>query len=740
MHKKQISAFSSPLSQLQQREVQPLTKKDLEGIEKNINLILENFLLKPNDQNNNNNNIKVDKANNNNTNSITLDFPALTVPPLNNSEHEDLYKSPLLGMFNHTYPNTVVDLVNKLNKILIRDYFEKLNPMIPVVDIKRFNETWKEKTKHSLLLINSILAISAARLPSGDDISIQKSKHKPGGVFFDAAKELLDSLYDDPRLETIQALLLLLQAESSFSRLDSAFMFLGMAVQMTNSLGLLRVDNSLTMEEKEERSRVFYCVYTYNRWMSFILGKPYSLDDSDIDVPFPTMPNFDRKSKDFFISFIKLSRILGEIWKFGYSVRPKANYQSWQSHITDSKSTLRQLRSSLAKCLKELPDDLQYQYLPNTDPRSFLQLNNFSSYVGYINIMFHACIILLHQPYINTSLSSLSPIKHKNYNNIGPIEACLTAATTITDIFKYTRKHDKMAFTYFRHPFFCLLKSMGIELLIMNASSDYAQEAKQALADTLSEFKAGSEKLIYYDSDILAKELEEVSKIVNGQFSISLPMLMQILELHKGESGGCNNNSGNGNGGSNINNKKRSQDQIEDDKIIDTGERDDNNNDKYIITSLFDPEEIMNDGAVVVDPMDISAISILILSWCDTAASVVGRKYGKYTYKFSTGKTLAGTLGAIVVGTTIGLIFWNNNSSDLTSFNYNVSINDSDSNSSNGGINRLLTLSLLTGVIGGISELVDVYGLDDNLVIPIFSGSLLWLLLVAFGFGRKNID
>lgn len=127
----------------------------------------------------------------------------------------------------------------------------------------------------------------------------------------------------------------------------------------------------------------------------------------------------------------------------------------------------------------------------------------------------------------------------------------------------------------------------------------------------------------------------------------------------------------------------------------------------------------------------------MILSWCDTAASVVGRKYGKYTCRFSTGKTLAGTLGAITVGTMIGLIFWSNNSSDSTSFNYNVAIDDSDSSSNNGDINRLLILSLFTGAVGGISELVDIYGLDDNLVMPIFSGSLLWLLLIGFGFGKK---
>ncbi|CAG8807203.1 21867_t:CDS:2, partial [Dentiscutata erythropus] len=65
-------------------------------------------------------------------------------------------------------------------------------------------------------------------------------------------------MYDTPRLETVQSLILLSHAEVSVSRFNSGSMFLGMAVQMAHALHLERDDDTLPLEEDEERRRVFY--------------------------------------------------------------------------------------------------------------------------------------------------------------------------------------------------------------------------------------------------------------------------------------------------------------------------------------------------------------------------------------------------------------------------------------------------------------------------------------------------
>ncbi|CAI2175474.1 17555_t:CDS:2 [Funneliformis geosporum] len=128
-------------------------------------------------------------------------------------------------------------------------------------------------------------------------------------------------------------------------------------------------------------------------------------------------------------------------------------------------------------------------------------------------------------------------------------------------------------------------------------------------------------------------------------------------------------------------------------------------------------------GVLTLFPKDIASISILILSWCDTAASFVGRRWGKYTYKFRNGKSLAGTLGAMTVGSIAAFIFWGLLKHD----------HESSSWVEEKSLLSLPILTILTGIIGGTSELIDLWGLDDNLVIPLLSGTILWILLIGLG-------
>ncbi|CAG8556760.1 4215_t:CDS:2 [Rhizophagus irregularis] len=477
----------------------------------------------------------------NKSNSIVLDIPILTESTRNESNQ---VTSPLSLILNHTFPSSVVELVDKLSKIsinpfdlsanssptninsttsnvsstpdvtpspkasipppskelcqhLIHEYFTQFNVTIPILDRRKFIDHWRnENTKHSQLLVTATLALAAARY--SDDPSIQKTPDKPGGVFFDSAKKLLDTLYDTPRLETVQALLLLTHAENTVSRLDSTYMFLGMAVQMAHALHLERSDsNNLLPEEDEERRRVFYCIYCCDRWLSFIFGKPYAIDDINVNVPLPTLPSFERPARNFFIAFVKLSRILGQIWRFGYSSQPKAAESTWVDHAMDQKSMLRQIRAALAKWLKELPDELQYQYLPNTDLRTY---NN---------------------PKIEA--------------NQGPIKTCLTAATTITDIAKTTRHFDKKALCNFQYPVYGILQSAMMEMVIMNGSADHAQDAKKALNDTIEELRGAAENANIGFLKEMLKELEGIMMITNGSsggnhLSIPLPLVIQMLE------------------------------------------------------------------------------------------------------------------------------------------------------------------------------------------------------------------
>ena len=148
---------------------------------------------------------------------------------------------------------------------------------------------------------------------------------------------------------------------------------------------------------------------------------------------------------------------------------------------------------------------------------------------------------------------------------------------------------------------------------------------------------------------------------------------------------------------------------------------------------------------------DVAVVSVLLLSWCDTAASTFGRLYGRYTPRVRKGKSLAGSLACFVFGVGASAFFWGfvaprtdgRFDQGVNSFAYQgrltlpspareamgLSIRQA---TVEGGL-ALVVLSLASGLIASVSELADVWELDDNLTIPIFCGLGIGAFLWAFG-------
>src|SRR6266542_3655909 len=127
---------------------------------------------------------------------------------------------------------------------------------------------------------------------------------------------------------------------------------------------------------------------------------------------------------------------------------------------------------------------------------------------------------------------------------------CLTAATTITDIARTTRHFDKKSFCHFLYPIYGMLQSAVMEMVIMNGSAEYAQDAKKALNDTLEELRSAAENANYGSLKEIVKELECIMMIANGNtdsnhFSIPFPLVLQMLEFQQSNNNNNNNNNNN---------------------------------------------------------------------------------------------------------------------------------------------------------------------------------------------------
>lgn len=95
----------------------------------------------------------------------------------------------------------------------------------------------------------------------------------------------------------------------------------------------------------------------------------------------------------------------------------------------------------------------------------------------------------------------------------------------------------------------------------------------------------------------------------------------------------------------------------------------------------------------------IAVLSILFLVFADPIASIVGVYLGKD--RLFPNKTLQGTIAASVTCFCITLVY----------VNY---LGQSSSN--------IFLFSFLAGVVGGISELMSAFNIDDNFTIPVVSG------------------
>lgn len=144
-------------------------------------------------------------------------------------------------------------------------------------------------------------------------------------------------------------------------------------------------------------------------------------------------------------------------------------------------------------------------------------------------------------------------------------------------------------------------------------------------------------------------------------------------------------------------------------------------------------------SVLTVFPKDIAVLSILLLSWCDTAASTFGRAWGRYTPRIRRGKSLAGSLASFVIGALTAAMFfgsvvpgtprWGDDPAGAVTWAGRLALGGSEVK---GGW-ALGVMSVVTGLVASFSEAVDVFGLDDNVTIPVLSAIGVWGFLKVFG-------
>ncbi|KZT22890.1 hypothetical protein NEOLEDRAFT_1180474 [Neolentinus lepideus HHB14362 ss-1] len=171
---------------------------------------------------------------------------------------------------------------------------------------------------------------------------------------------------------------------------------------------------------------------------------------------------------------------------------------------------------------------------------------------------------------------------------------------------------------------------------------------------------------------------------------------------------------------------------------------------------------------LTVYPLDIAVVSILILSWADTAASTIGRLYGKHTPRlptytirlpfsrrsfpiFAARKSVAGFLAASLTGFLAATYFWGRVAParpaecswtweggvlpghapsqwvvGAKEWVEGLAMGMGEMRWEASGWGGLSVIGVVAGAVSGIAEALDIGSLDDNLTLPIISGGCIW--------------
>lgn len=113
---------------------------------------------------------------------------------------------------------------------------------------------------------------------------------------------------------------------------------------------------------------------------------------------------------------------------------------------------------------------------------------------------------------------------------------------------------------------------------------------------------------------------------------------------------------------------------------------------------------------IALFPTEVVKLALFFLATADPIASYIGIRYGQD--RLWKNKSLQGSLAAFAVCV-------------LVSFFYYLSKGLM--------MEKLLIVSILSGLAGAFSELVPVGKLDDNLVLPVLSATLLYGIFLLFG-------
>ncbi|KAH7139790.1 finger protein [Dactylonectria estremocensis] len=264
--------------------------------------------------------------------------------------------------------------------------------------------------------------------------------------FFSAAEDQLSAEKGAIRLTSVQARLAQCFYLLSHSRLNHCWSLFGTTSHLMLALGIHRksrvdVNGDIDHVDLECRKRTFWCAYNLDTYLSSALGRPRTFHDDDIDQELPLCVDDYRLARGQLssvltsslqsvmagsIAHIKLSRIVGNILRDFYGIRPPSTESQYKLAAKYSKE-IDDWRNNIAYLVDDSGID------PSLLQPIFLRQRN------VLNLACWHAQILIHRPFLLRNFASLAnlgtprrgTVNHNQSLTNEHAQSCLVAAMNI---------------------------------------------------------------------------------------------------------------------------------------------------------------------------------------------------------------------------------------------------------------------------------------------------------------------
>ncbi|BCS26908.1 fungal specific transcription factor domain-containing protein [Aspergillus puulaauensis] len=237
--------------------------------------------------------------------------------------------------------------------------------------------------------------------------------------FFDMARQEIERESTKVTLSSLQTRLLMIHYLLNHSRMHDAWSSFGIIVRQAQALGLHRLSTGRPSNyvDHEYRKRVFWSIYTYDRVLSSIFGRPCALHDDDIDQEECALVNDDdvsisecraRDSTEAsfctaaaLIHYARLAQILGMVLREFYSPR-RRNHS-----LYSLQAAALNLQERLLSWQQSLPAYLNYLSLPPSAMSTMIQRQ-----MCTLKLTFAHTSLLLYRPFMLYSIRANAQIPH----------------------------------------------------------------------------------------------------------------------------------------------------------------------------------------------------------------------------------------------------------------------------------------------------------------------------------------